>query len=161
MITGMSSPLALQANNGSSGVTQVAGDVTPSRVAAADAAPAHAYFNVIREILHKIGYHTEGELLSALNAVHAYERKQVSAGDLRQVSSENDRAAIEDVSKRVAPGGALPNPVRTPEPIDYNQLAAALAPYLVQQQAVAQAPVPSITTPAGSAAPVQAQVEPS
>jgi len=117
--------------------------VQPTRIAAAHAASAHRFFNVIRDILHKSGYHTEGELLAALDAVAQYENKVVTSGDLKQVSTDNDRAAVEDVSKRIAPQSGIGNlPVMTPAPIDYDQLAAAL----VRAQAAAAAQQTQQTT---------------
>lgn len=142
----MSSPLALQANV-PGGVSQVAGDVTPTRLAAPHASAAHSFFNVLRDLIHKTGgFHNEADLLDALGVIDAYERKVVSDGDLKQVSTDNDRAAVEDVTKRPVPAGGVPAPLQTPQPIDYQQLAAALAPMLAaqvqQSQQSQQAPPP-------------------
>lgn len=105
----------------------VAQPVQPTRIAAPHANSAHGFFNVIRDIVHMSGYHTEGELQAALNAISAYEGKVVTPGDLQQVSTDNDRAAMEDVSKRIPPQTGIGNlPVMTPAPIDYDALADAL-----------------------------------
>lgn len=118
--------------------------IQPTRIAAAHASSAHAFFNVIRDILHKSGYHTEGELLAALDAIAQYELKVVTPGDLQQVSSENDRAAVEDVSKRIPPQSGIGMlPVLSPAPIDYDKLAAAL----VRAQAAAAQENQQTTTP--------------
>lgn len=111
--------------------------ISPTRIAAPTANPAHKFFNVIRDIVHMSGYHTEGQLLEALNAISAYEKQLVTASDLRQVSTDNDRAAVEDVTQRKAPNAVGPQPLQTAAPIDYNQLAAALlAAQAAQSQGV-------------------------
>jgi hypothetical protein len=108
--------------------------VQPTRMAAASASPAHQFLNVVRDLVAKAGYHNENEVLAAHRAIDAYERQVISASDLRQVASDNDRAPYEDVSRRPAPSMALPAAV-LPAGIDYDKLAAALM--AAQQQAVA------------------------
>lgn len=106
-------------------LTGTAEAISPTRIAAPSASPAHQFFNVVRDLIKRTTYHTEGEALDALSAVSAYEKQVITAGDLRQVSTDNDPAPVEDVSQRKAPNQAAPQHTAV-APIDYNQLAAAL-----------------------------------
>jgi hypothetical protein len=96
---------------------------------------ARDFFNTIRDLLHKIGYHNESELLSALDTVAGYER-HVTGRDAAYVVSEADRAPVEDVSQRVAPASGLPL-LAPAQQIDYARLAAAIVAAQALQAATA------------------------
>lgn len=139
MITPMSSPVI-------QGQVESGTPAIPTRIAAASASPAHTFFNVIRDLIAKAGYHNEADVLTALEAVARYERQVIAPGDLRQVTSEADRAPFEDVSQRKPPAQAVPSPVLAGAgagAIDYMALARALAA-VQQEQAAAAADAPVV-----------------
>lgn len=136
MITGMTSPMLLQGS--------VEG-IAPTRMTAPHAAPAHAFFNTVRDLVVSHGYHTEQGRLDALASIDRYEKQVISSGDLQQVFSENDRAPYEDVRLRKGPSNGQPAPVMVPGGIDYNLLAAALiAAQQAQMQAQQGQPGPAV-----------------
>lgn len=108
----------------------------PNDVVPAGDLKAHAFFNVIRELLTVSNfYHSEGALGAAVTAVTEFE-KHILEGDHRSVLQEHDIAPREDVSKRIAPQvgtGAQLVPTAGAG-LDYNRLAAAIVA-LQQQQA--------------------------
>lgn len=102
--------------------------IQPSHATRGVSAPAHAFFNVLRDILTRGNvYHAEDQIKAGLDAVDAYENQVVPQGDRPHVVQEGDRASLEDVTLRRAPGGPVipATPAGAPA-IDYHQLAAAL-----------------------------------
>lgn len=85
----------------------------------------HNFANVIRDLLAAHVFPNENAKLSAMRAVDAFEKANVPVNAF--LNREGDRAPVEDVSKRVPPGGnvAVVLPQSTPA-IDYDRLAAAL-----------------------------------
>jgi hypothetical protein len=120
--------------------------VTPTRLAAPSASPAHKFFALVHDLVERAQFHTEQQKLDAHSTIDGYERQVIAAGDLRQVTSDNDRAPYEDVRQRVAPGGVLPSAV-LPAGIDYDQLAAAMH-RIAAANAAQQAAAPPAYQPA-------------
>jgi hypothetical protein len=109
--------------------------VTPDAVLDPKSIPAHDFFNVMRDIVHRTTYHHESEKNAALDAVDAFESRFVPVQDRKYVQLETDYAGREDVSQRTPPQvGTLPVPAGPA--IDYNRLAAAIV--AMQQQANAE-----------------------
>lgn len=109
----------------------VQGSVVPATVVSASAIidplvkPAHAFFDVVRELVHRIGYHNEADLSAALDVVDTFEKRYLRENHQHVVSDDN-LAAREDVTQRVPPrGGTYNPPVNIPQ-IDYAQLAQAI-----------------------------------
>lgn len=118
----------------------IRGDVlAPTAMTAPESSSAHGYYNVIRDLIRRVGYHNENQVLTALQAVDAHEKHQVSQGDLRLLANENEPAPYEDVSKRTPPAGYVA-PVPAGPAIDYNALAAALVAAQQQAQPPADSP---------------------
>lgn len=95
---------------------------------------AHAFFNVIRDLLNNFGiYHNESDLENAHQAVTDFE-KHILDGPHYAVISEVDRAPKEDVTQRAAPVVGTAIVPLSSQPLDYNKLAAALLAMQRQQQ---------------------------
>src|SRR5713101_2956653 len=100
--------------------------ITPDAVLDPASVPAHAFFNVMRDLVHRAVYHTELEKNAALDVVDTFERRFIPVQDRKYVVLETDMAGREDVSQRVPPrGGHAPLPSNVPV-IDYARLAAAI-----------------------------------
>ena len=124
----MTSPALLQGNV-----------LEPAHISQPVSYPAHDFFNLVRTLVHKAGFHTEAEVLKALEAVTAFEKHIVPAVDQRHVLAETDHAPVEDVSQRVPPRNGLPA-VAPGAQIDYARLAAAIvAAQNAQAEAAANA----------------------
>jgi hypothetical protein len=81
---------------------------------------------VIKDLIHRSGtYLTESALHDAENVVTAWVNAHVPGSAMRALATGDERAAPEDVSLRVPPGGLIARPPAAP-PIDYDRLAAAL-----------------------------------
>lgn len=100
--------------------------LTPDAVVDPIAFPAHDFFNVIKDVIHRASvFHDEDDLKKAMNAVDVFEKRFLK-NDHQHVTSEDDRAPHEDVSQRIPPQtGAVTVPAGAPA-IDYNKLAQAL-----------------------------------
>jgi hypothetical protein len=135
---------------------QVQSYATPSAVASAQGSAARGFFDVLRDLLHKVPvFHNESDLLNALAKIDAYEKHVVNSNDLRVLLEEGGYAPVEDVSKRTPPVNYAAATMAAAGPIDYAKLAAAI---VVAQQAAAEAaqaqatgapapgPVPNITS---------------
>lgn len=100
--------------------------VTPSAVIDPQSFAGHDFLNVIRDLIHRAAFHTEGDKNSALDAVDAFEKRFIPSQDQKHVVAEGELAGREDVSQRKPPQtGGAPVPVNVPQ-IDYNALARAL-----------------------------------
>jgi hypothetical protein len=124
----------------------IQGDVVqPAAVVDPVSFAAHDFFGLIKELVHKAGFHTEEQVLSAMRVVDAYEKRVVPAKDQRHVVSETDRAGVEDVSLRKGPQVGMTVAAQG-QPIDYARLAAAIVAAQRDQAAQSQAPAQVITT---------------
>jgi len=126
--------------------------ITPAAVLDPVSMPAHAFCNVIRDLISKVPavYASETAKHAAMDAVDAFEKRLVPLQDRIYVVSEADPAGREDVTKRIAPQtGYAPVPVG-PQ-IDYAQLAQAI---LAAQRAAMEEMQPA-PSPDPSPAPVQ------
>jgi hypothetical protein len=120
----------------------IQGTVVPApHVSAPHSYAARDFFETIRDLIHRAGFHNESEVQSAISAVDGYE-KHVIGGDLPHVASETDRAPVEDVTLRVPLQPGLPA-VAPAQAIDYARLAAAIV--AAQAAQAASGGVPSIT----------------
>lgn len=121
--------------------------VTPDAVLDPKSVPAHNFFNVLRDLVHRTTYHDEGQKHAALDALDAFEQRFVPVQDRKYVVLDTDYAGREDVSKRIPPQvGTTPVPVAGPA-IDYNRLAAAIV--AMQQQAAAESATPNVPPTTG------------
>lgn len=103
------------------------GVVAPSAVSSGTQSASYKLGSVLLEIVHRAGiYARESDLHAAEQVVRDWVRAMASSGLSALVTGE-ERAPIEDVSKRTPPGGFVPVPAAAPQPsIDYDKLAAAL-----------------------------------
>lgn len=112
--------------------------VNPTAMAGPVHSATWALGEVLKEIIHKGGvYLTENALHEAEAIVSAWVKSVVPLSAVAALSTGDERAPREDVSKRIPPGGLPAIPVVTTAPaIDYDRLAEALL--AAQQRSQAQ-----------------------
>lgn len=120
----------------------VQGEVlSPSAVSDPISFAAHDFTNVLRNIVKNspVAFKSEADVLAALNAIDAFEKRLIPSKDHSMVAAETDHAPWEDVSQRTPPqvGGLVPSNV--PQ-IDYGALARAIIQAQQEQQASAPPP---------------------
>jgi hypothetical protein len=125
----MSTPLALQG-----------AVIEPGHVSAPHSYAAHDFFTLIKDLVHLSGFHSESQVLAAMNVVDGYE-KHVTGADARYVASESDRGPVEDVTLRVPPMAGV-MPLAPAQQIDYARLAAAIVAATAAQAAAQSAALP-------------------
>lgn len=100
--------------------------VTPSAVSSASSGAIFALGEVLKTILHKLPvFSVESDLDAAINVIDKWVGSSVSNGELSALLTGAERAAKEDVSLRIPPGGAAPNIYSGPQ-LDYAKLAEAI-----------------------------------
>lgn len=106
--------------------------ITPSAVAGPKAAAVHALGEVLKTMIHMSHYFaTENLQDAALVTVDKFVGAFTTSSELSAIKTGDERAAKEDVTKRIPPGGAMQMPSNAPA-IDYMKLAEAIV--AVQQR---------------------------
>lgn len=107
--------------------------LTPSAVAQAQPSAVFGLGEVLKTIIHNSRtYVSENDVDKAVSAVEKFVGAFTTNSDLKALATGEERAAKEDVTQRVAPGGVSPSLI--PAGIDYDKLAAALLAAQAQQQ---------------------------
>lgn len=128
--------------------------IEPSAVAKQVPSAAFAIGQVLRDLIHSSGaFKSENQILEAYKAVDTFMKAFIPASALPALMTGDERAPVEDVSKRIPPQGiAFSTPTNVPA-IDYDKLALAMvraqAQYAAEQQAVQeveQAPEESVAS---------------
>ena len=97
----------------------------PTSVSGPQSAAVHALGEVLKTLIHNSHFFpTENAVDSAMSAVDKWVSTSVKSSELGAILTGNERAAKEDVTKRIPPGG--PNMVAVGPQIDYRQLAEAI-----------------------------------
>lgn len=102
--------------------------VTPTAIAGRLESAAFGLAQVLKAIVHGSHgvFHTENQVIDALAAIDKYVAATVPASMLRALVTGEERAPVEDVSKRVPPGGVqIAQRTAVPQ-IDYDLLAQAM-----------------------------------
>lgn len=136
---------AAQATAGSA-VDLLTAGVSPSAVAGPKSVAVHSLGEVLKHLIHNSGaYHDEGQVDTAVSTVDGFVKAYVPPQELPAIDRSGMRAAKEDVTQRIPPGGPMTNVVAGPV-IDYNQLARAIlnAQAEAQAQAAQGAVTPSL-----------------
>lgn len=123
----------------------------PSAIAGQTPSAVFKLGQVLKEIIHALpaAFAGENDVLAAINDVDTFIKAFVPAAALPALMTGDQRAPVEDVSKRIPPQGvAYVVPANVPV-IDYDRLAMAMV--RAQQQLAAEpAPAPaSDTVPGG------------
>lgn len=110
--------------------------VTPASVASPASVAVVNLGEVLKEVVSNLpmAFPHENNVLDALNAIDAFVATSVPKGEVAAAKPDETRAAVEDVSKRIPPGGA---PVAPGPSIDYAALARAI---MAEQQRLAALP---------------------
>jgi hypothetical protein len=118
--------------------------VNPSAIAQQVPSAAYGIAQVLKDLIHSSrAYHSENQVLEAYKAVETFMKAFIPASALPALLTGDERAPIEDVSKRIPPSGvAFSVPTNVPV-IDYDKLALAM----VRAQAAYQAEVQSVPEP--------------
>jgi len=99
--------------------------VSPSAVSSAKSAAVFNLGEMLKTVVHKMpSLHTEAEVDNAVNVIDAFVRAFVPNSEMVALRTGEERAAKEDVSLRVPPGG-VPTVVSGPV-LDYAKLAQAI-----------------------------------
>lgn len=102
--------------------------IQPTKVTGPADRILHEFVTVVETLVRNSpAFHTEEEILTALRSLNAY-RKHILGGNVASVVQEGEIAHVEDVSKRIPPGGsqvrtAPSNPYSN---LDYRKLAEAM-----------------------------------
>ena len=97
----------------------------PTSVSGPQSAAIHGLGEVLKTMIHNSHYFaTENQIDSAMSAVDKWVTTSVKSHELGAILTGEERAAKEDVTKRIPPGGPMPTAVG-PQ-IDYRQLAEAI-----------------------------------
>lgn len=126
----MSTPVPVRTNGGQvvqGKVSRPDRPVNPSAIAQAVPSAAYGIAQVLKDLIHSSrAFHSENQVLEAYKAVDTFMKAFVPASALSALMTGDERASIEDVSKRIPPQGvAFSVPTNVPA-IDYDKLAAAM-----------------------------------
>lgn len=120
--------------------------VYPAAVAGQTPSAVYKLGQVLKEIVHGIpaAFAGENDVLAAITAIDEFIKAFVPAAALPALLTGDERASVEDVSKRIPPQGvAYVVPSNVPV-IDYDKLAMAMV--RAQQELAASAPAPATDT---------------
>lgn len=108
--------------------------VEPTAVIDPMSEAVHSVAGVLHHLVKNSGaFHSEKDQDAAHEALHQWERAQVSSSQLQALLNEHGGlAAKEDVTTRVPASVGLPQ-TAAGAPIDYNKLAAAIAAHMQAQ----------------------------
>lgn len=121
--------------------------IEPTAIAGQTPSAVYKLAQVLKEIVHAIpaAFAGENDVLAALNVIDDFTKAFVPASALGALLTGAERAAVEDVSKRIPPQGvAYVVPSNMPV-IDYDRLAMAMV-RAQQQLAAESAPAPADDT---------------
>jgi len=123
-----------------------AGVVSPTAMAGPATTAASKLGGVLLDLVHRAGaYTSEAALHEAEQAIRDWTRAQT--GGSPALNPEAQRAPLEDVTKRIPPGGVVVAPAAPSQAIDYDKLAAALLRQRDAAQAKAAPQVPAQAKP--------------
>ncbi len=131
--------------------------VTPTAIAGRGPSAAFGLAQVLKELVAGVpqAFRTENELLNAHAAIDKFVAANVKDSELGALATGDERAAVEDVTKRIAPNqSAYTLPQAPAMKIDYDQLAMAM---VRAQMAIAaeNAQVPETTLVTNAPAPAE------
>lgn len=119
-----------------SGGNSPASTVSPTAVASGKSSAVFALGELLKTIVHKtLTFPAESGVDSAVNTIDAWVRSFVSPSEVSALATGDERAAKEDVSLRVPPGGGVATQVVSGPVLDYQKLAQAI---LAEQQKLTQ-----------------------
>lgn len=115
--------------------------IAPTAVAQQIPSAVFAIGAVLKDLIHSSrAFHSENQVLEAYKAVDTFLKAFVPASALPALMTGDERAAVEDVTKRIPPQGvAFAVPTNLPV-IDYDKLALAMV--RAQQMIAAESAVP-------------------
>jgi hypothetical protein len=102
------------------------GVVVPSAIAQAKPSATFALGGILRKLIdHSLAFASENAKLAAHQVVDDFINSHVGFQEMQALATGEERAPVEDVTKRVAPGGA-PQLQLPSAPLDYTKLAQAI-----------------------------------
>lgn len=124
--------------------------VTPSATANGQQSAVFSLGQTLKELIHGTpqAFTSENQRLNALTSVDSWIKAHVPNSARKAVATDEERAEIEDVSKRPAPNGVSYSIPTTAPTIDYDKLARAMVraqAELAAEQANS-APAPAVNT---------------
>lgn len=144
-LSGAVVPAPASEQPGSGAVDLLTAGVTPSAVAGPKSVAVHNLAQVLKDLVHgSNAYHSEGQVDAAMSAVDGFVNAFVPSQEMKAIDTSDVRAAKEDVSQRIPPGGVVANVVQGPV-IDYNALARAILAAQAEAQAQAKSNQEQVT----------------
>lgn len=114
--------------------------ISPTAIASGKSAGTVAFANVLKTVVSALpmAFHSENGVDAAHRAIDSYVNARVPASEMQALLTGDERAAKEDVSLRIPPGGVTSGQVLVGPVLDYGKLARAIL--AEQQKAIAEAP---------------------
>ncbi|HEV2352694.1 MAG TPA: hypothetical protein VGR89_00485 [Puia sp.] len=112
--------------------------VEPAAIAGPQASAVFKVGQVLKELIHAVpsAFPGENDVLRAVNDVESFISAFVKKNELPALATGDQRAMVEDVSKRPTPAGVAFSTPMAQAGIDYDRLAAAIVRQMAEQTAV-------------------------
>lgn len=117
--------------------------VTPSATANAQQSAYFALGDILKALVHGVpsAFPKENDVLAAFATIEKFVKANVTGSAIKALATGDERAPVEDVSKRPAPAGVSYSiPASGAGAIDYEKLAAYIVREMASQSAIPSAP---------------------